>query len=158
MFNILHGEVKQTKKDIIGLLKRKKARKKEASADIIPCSEETKFQHVPQTSPNVQSITCPNSKCGNVFDQPLQLIDLADPLAECALVCPYCLSKLEPIQPEQEAVIEAFPSEESQGATKQKEENCPHYFGYLGKRAKNVPVPDFCLTCTQMIECCTSNH
>lgn len=142
----------------MGLLKGKSKHKKEISAEETSCSHETKSQQVSQILPDVQSTTCPNNKCGKVFDNPLQLIDLADPSGERSLVCPHCLSKLEPIQQEQEAVTEVFSDEEPQGITEQKEENCPHHFGYLGKRPKNVPIPEFCLTCPRMIECCMGKH
>jgi len=142
----------------MGLLKGKSKRKKETHADETLSSDETTVQQVSQVSSNDQNTTCPNNQCGKVFDKPLELIDLADPSGEHSLVCPHCLSKLEPVQLEQEEVTEAFPSEESQDAAKQKEENCPHHFGYLGKRPKNVPIPEFCLTCPQMIECCIGKH
>jgi len=158
IFTILYGEVTQTKKGIIGLLKGKSKRKKEIPAEENLSSDETTFQQESQASPNTQNTTCPNNQCGKVFDKPLELIDLADPLGEHSLVCPHCLSKLESVQLKQEEVTEAFPIEESQSEEKQKEENCPHHFGYLAKRPKNVPIPEFCLTCPQMIECCIDKH
>jgi len=30
---------------------------------------------------------------------------------------------------------------------------CPHYFGYLKKFPKNVPIPDECLGCLRIVEC-----
>jgi hypothetical protein len=164
MFNILYGEakVKTRKKSISGLLRRKNKGKKEASADIAPPSLESELPQIPEISPNPESTTCPNNKCGRVFDKPLELIDLARPSDQSSHVCPYCLTKLEPAQPKQEAVAEAF-SEETvetvetvekvEDATEQEEGKCPHFVGYLKKRPKNAPIPDFCLTCPQMMEC-----
>ena len=155
--------MKATKKGISGLLKRKNKGEKETStdtkhsendsSDITSFSIESESPQVSETSPNQQSMTCPNNRCGKVFDKPLQLIDLAKPSEETALVCPYCLSKLEPAQTEQEIIVETFSEEKFQGAAEQKEEGCPHFVGYLGKRPKDNPIPDFCLTCPQMMKC-----
>jgi hypothetical protein len=30
---------------------------------------------------------------------------------------------------------------------------CGHFPGYLGKRSKDMPIPEECLTCSKMIEC-----
>jgi len=155
--------VKATKKGISGLLKRKNKGEKEASedtkqsendsSDISSFSTESESPKMSETSSNQQSMTCPNNRCGKVFDKPLQLIDLAKPSEETALVCPYCLSKLELAQPEQEIVAETFLDEKFQGVAQQKEEGCPHFVGYLGKRQKDIPIPEFCLTCPQMMKC-----
>jgi DNA-directed RNA polymerase subunit RPC12/RpoP len=98
-------------------------------------------------------MTCPNNKCGRVFDKPLELIDLAKPSEESSYVCPYCLSKLESTQPEQETITETFSDEKLQDVTEHKEGKCPQFVGYLSKRPKNVPIPDFCLTCPEMMKC-----
>ncbi len=34
---------------------------------------------------------------------------------------------------------------------------CPHYFGYLKKLPKNVPIPDECLGCLRIVECLHSS-
>jgi len=34
---------------------------------------------------------------------------------------------------------------------------CPHYFGYLRKLPKNVPIPDECLGCLRIVECLHSS-
>jgi len=120
------------------------------SSDVAPRSFESEF---PQASPNSQTMTCQNSRCGRVFDRPLELIDLARPSDKSSYVCPYCLSKFEPIQPEQETVTKPFAGEKLQDVVEQKEGKCPHFFGYLSGRPKNTPIPDFCLTCQQMMKC-----
>jgi len=84
---------------------------------------------------------------------PLELIDLAKPLEESSYVCPYCLSKLESAQPEHEVVAETFSDEKVLDVTEQKVDKCPQFVGYLSKRPKNVPIPEFCLTCPQMMRC-----
>ncbi|MGB9854086.1 MAG: hypothetical protein ACPLRY_04685 [Candidatus Bathyarchaeales archaeon] len=33
---------------------------------------------------------------------------------------------------------------------------CPHYFGYLGKRAKGEGIPEECLACEKAVECMLS--
>jgi len=30
---------------------------------------------------------------------------------------------------------------------------CPHHFGYLANRPKDVPIPQGCLTCTKIVDC-----
>lgn len=157
MFNIPCGEVKvkTTKKGISGLLKRKNKGEKEASRNIAPPSLEPELPQVPEISSNPENITCPNNRCGRVFDKPLELIDLAKPSEQGAYVCPYCLTQLEHAQPEleQEAVPETLPDEKFQDIAEPKEEKCPQFVGYLSKRPKNTPIPDFCLTCPQMMKC-----
>jgi len=34
---------------------------------------------------------------------------------------------------------------------------CPHYYGYLKKLPKNVPIPDECLGCLKIVECLHSS-
>ncbi len=34
---------------------------------------------------------------------------------------------------------------------------CPHYFGYLKKLPKNLPIPDECLGCLRIVECLHSS-
>jgi len=145
--------VQATKKSISSLLRRKNKGGKKVSADVTSCSLESEFPQVFETSSNPESMTCPNNRCGRVFDKPLELIDLAKPSDESSLVCPYCLSKLEPIQLAQETVPETFLEENSKDVTKEEEGKCPHFVGYLGKRPKGVPIPEFCLTCPQMMKC-----
>ena len=134
-------------------MRRKNKSETEASVDVTPPLIESEFPHVSEVSPNAQGITCPNSRCGKIFDKPLELIDLAKPPEGSSLVCPYCLTKLEQIQPEQETVMETFSGKRPQDVAAQKEGKCPHFVGYLGKRPKNAPIPDFCLTCPEMMKC-----
>ena len=144
-------------------MRRKNKGKKEVSADAkrlennssdaTSSSFESEFPQVSEVSLNHQSMTCPNNKCGRVFDKPLELIDLAKPSEESSYVCPYCLSKLESTQPEQETITETFSDEKLQDVTEHKEGKCPQFVGYLSKRPKNIPIPDFCLTCPEMMKC-----
>jgi hypothetical protein len=134
-------------------LKRKNKGEKEASADATPCKPEPECPQVSEASSDPQGMTCPNNRCGKVFDKPLELIDLAKPSDKGSYVCPYCLSKLEATKLRQEIVIETFSAERPQDVAEQKEGKCPQFIGYLGKRPKNVPIPDFCLTCPQMMKC-----
>jgi len=30
---------------------------------------------------------------------------------------------------------------------------CPHHFGYLANRPKDVPIPQDCLTCPKIVDC-----
>ncbi len=156
IFNRLYEEVKTMKKVIPSLVKHRNKREKEAPADTTPYSFESEFPQESKEPSNIESIPCPNRRCGRVFDKPLELIDLARPSDQSSYVCPYCLTKLEPAQPKQEAVAETF-SEETvekvEDVTEVEEGKCPHFVGYLKKRPKNAPIPDFCLTCPQMMEC-----
>ena len=106
-----------------------------------------------EESSEAQNIICPNVKCGKVFEKPLQLIDPAKPSDEGYPVCRYCLSKIESTQPEQEIATETFLEEKPQDIIEHKEEGCPHFVGYLRKRPKNAEIPDFCLTCPEMMKC-----
>jgi len=133
-------------------LRRKKKSEKEASTDTTSYSLESESPQVSETTPNLQSTTCPNDRCGRVFDKPLELIDLAKPSEESSYVCPYCLSKIELARPEQETVAETFSGEKVQDVTEQRE-GCPQFVGYLSKRPKNAPIPDSCLICPEMIKC-----
>ena len=144
IFNGFYGEAKDTK----SLMRRKNKGEKEASA------KAKRLESVSsESSPSTQSMACPNNKCKRVFTKPLELIDLAKPSAKSSYVCPFCLSILEPTQPEQETVTETSPSEKFEDVTKQKEEKCPQFLGYLHKRPKDAPIPEFCLTCPQMMKC-----
>lgn len=145
-------------------MRRKKKVEKEASADtefsegksseVVVSSPESELSQALVELPKTNSVTCQNSRCGKTFYEPLKLIDLANPSDEGSYVCPYCLSKIEISQPEQEIVPEPEPLAESlQEVAEQKEGKCPHFVGYLSKRPKNSPIPDFCLTCPQMMEC-----
>ena len=157
--------MKTTKKGISSLLKRKKKTEKEASANTTSCPPESEFPQIPEISSTPENITCPNNRCGKVFDKPLELIDLAKPSEQGAHVCPYCLTKLESAQLEpelepeleQEAVPETsdekFQDVEEPKEVEPKEEKCPQFLGYLSKRPKDAPIPEFCLTCPQMMEC-----
>lgn len=148
------------KKGLSLLMRKGRSRKKASkddrrsrsdSLDANSCATESR--QALEELPNIQSMVCTNDKCGRVFDKPLKLIDLAKPSEECSYVCPYCLSELESTEPEQEVVTEPVSEEKLQDVTEQKDEECPHFVGYLGKRPKNAPIPDFCLTCPKMMEC-----
>ncbi len=42
---------------------------------------------------------------------------------------------------------------EAPKSTEEKTPECPHYFGYLRKLPRNVPIPDECLGCLRIVEC-----
>ncbi len=62
-------------------------------------------------------------------------------------------------QPQEEKVERVENKKEEEPLTKpsEKEEKgssaCPHHFGYLAKRPKNVPIPQECLTCSKTVDC-----
>lgn len=55
--------------------------------------------------------------------------------------------ELKDVKPEKEKHAE--PEEPKREAPS----GCPHYLGYLGKRPKNAPIPEECLTCKDMVKC-----
>ena len=63
-----------------------------------------------------------------------------------------------PIQPlEAPKVEEEALSVEPPTLPSTKPAECPHYYGYLKKLPKNVPIPDECLGCLRIVECLHSS-
>jgi hypothetical protein len=154
--------VAATKKGISGLLKRKNKNEKKASTETKNADEPsnstsclTESLQIYEGPSSFQTTTCQNSKCGKIFDRPLELIDLANPTEKGAYVCPHCLCQIETAKPEQEimAETEVFTEEKIEEVAEEKDEKCPHFIGYLGKRPKSTPIPESCLTCEQMMKC-----
>ena len=100
--------------------------------------------------------------CGRVFGNPIQLTILSATPKQIYSACPFCFSKLD-----DDTVLEELndlkesTSENLNIVSGRNQRNiespehitCPHHFGYLKKRPKNVPIPDACLTCQKMIQC-----
>ena len=51
-------------------------------------------------------------------------------------VCPYCESKYE----------------------QEEEKSCQHWFGFLGEKEPNQPVPSECVECVKVLECMLGNQ
>jgi DNA-directed RNA polymerase subunit RPC12/RpoP len=105
--------------------------------------------------------TC--QSCGQEFERPLFTVVSSNYIEEEGYyACPKCLSKIE-CQPSTDADYEE--ETESSNQSELTPENivenespsvpasCPHYVGYLKKRAKDTPVPEECFTCSEMINC-----
>ena len=120
--------------------------------------------------------TCPSSRCGRVFSEPLQLTDLSNkPQEEIYYACPFCFSQVtfaeiltNPEHPDMkqniEPVLSASPSEEQidekiYDKEKVTVSECPHQFGwgYLKNRSKGAEIPDKCLTCANILQCMYSS-
>lgn len=103
------------------------------------------------------SLTC--GECGEVFQKPVLATVSANGFSRTYYACPRCLTKVEETPaPEKERKDEKVPVSASQKVLKEPAKvggGCPHFFGFLRKRPKNMPIPDECLTCNRMIECLT---
>ena len=54
---------------------------------------------------------------------------------------------VKPIKERKEAPVKPSETKEKGPA------GCPHYFGYLAQRPKDVPIPQECLICPKIVEC-----
>jgi len=74
--------------------------------------------------------------------------------AEQYYACPHCLIKLDVIstQPQKEEKKKDKPPVKPP-EKKEKGSRCPHHFGYLASRHKNVPIPQECLICPKVLDC-----
>jgi hypothetical protein len=108
---------------------------------------------------DARGFVCPNASCRKIFTRPIETTNV-QVSAEPYKACPYCLTKITG-EPE---IISDFPSKEEMPPTPsievmtQKEEvasspGCKKHFGFLSERAANVPIPDECLTCSDVVQC-----
>jgi DNA-directed RNA polymerase subunit RPC12/RpoP len=115
-----------------------------------------------------EACVCPNDECGRTFEHPLQLTVLCSDPVETYLACPYCMSRIENGEEEQEdqeltkdapiaLKIKTALQKEQKRDNEEPEEpstpKCTHNFGYLKKRPKGTSIPDECLVCPKMIQC-----
>jgi DNA-directed RNA polymerase subunit RPC12/RpoP len=96
------------------------------------------------------------NECGGTFQKPLRAIDSSKGNVEEYYACPRCMTKVDyrKAQPSI-AKVSGISVEEREKAPEKPEGDlaCSHSLGYLRKRAKDMPIPDECLTCNRMIEC-----
>ncbi len=61
----------------------------------------------------------------------------------------------EPVEPEQtgETPPETLEAPKPAESKEETPTGCPHHFGYLSKRPKDIPIPEECLTCRKMVQC-----
>jgi DNA-directed RNA polymerase subunit RPC12/RpoP len=117
---------------------------------------------------NQETCICPNDECGRAFDHPVQLTVLSSDPVETYPACPYCMSRIETREEEQELTKEApialkiktaLQKERERGNEEPEEPSAPRCvngFGYLKKRPKGASIPDECLVCQKMIQCLSS--
>jgi len=98
------------------------------------------------------SLTC--GECGEVFEKPVLATVNSNGFSRTYYACPRCLTKVkEPTPPKTESKSETFIVTQKSDKRQEAEGKCPHFFGFLKKRPKNMPIPDECLTCNRMIDC-----
>ena len=105
------------------------------------------------------------SFCREEFEQPLLAELSSGSCVEEYYACPRCLTKVgevehgrkaeaeEDLEEEQELHLEVEETLSVEPHKTEETQSCPHYLGYLKKRQKGTPIPEGCLTCTQMIDC-----
>jgi hypothetical protein len=112
-----------------------------------------------------ENCICPNDQCGRSFEHPLQLTVLSRDPVKTYPACPYCMSKIETEEENQQPAKQApialkiktvlQKEKEHQETKDQSEIKCQHGFGYLKNRPKGTSIPDGCLVCQKMIQCLT---
>jgi hypothetical protein len=107
-----------------------------------------------ESSSNKGEIVC--NCCEKRFNNPLLATFASDDSSEKYYACPKCLSKIseiEPKKPEKRIVSPELEIPQSSKETSEGDGKCSHFLGYLNRRAKNIPIPEACLTCEDMIKC-----
>jgi hypothetical protein len=117
------------------------------------------------------TFTCPNPSCGKVFTNPLKAVNLNVETPKSYDACPYCLTEMVLEEPssniEEKPTIEEKKSqskkaklrapEEKVPESPEKEQKCPHHFGYLGERSPKEGIPDDCIVCKDIVQCMLKN-
>jgi len=100
----------------------------------------------------INGLTC--SGCGEVFEKPILATVTSNGFSKTYYACPRCFTKVEEtLPPKKEEKSETFIVVQKSVKCEEVEGKCPHFFGFLKKRPKNMPIPDECLTCNRMIDC-----
>lgn len=98
------------------------------------------------------NFTC--DECGRSFEKPIMATVFGGGPVHSYYACPRCMTKVPNAKTSSE-------EEKSTPATRERKRhpdlednvNCEHFFGYLKKREKDMPIPEECLTCGKMVEC-----
>jgi len=94
------------------------------------------------------------NECGENFQKPLLATLSSSGTSQVYYACPRCLTKVDLVQVKKTEELPRIQRENPKmEMPSDKNQNCPQFFGYLGKRARDVPIPDGCLTCGKMVEC-----
>jgi len=97
---------------------------------------------------NQIGFTC--DKCGGTFQKPILATVSSGGCVQTYYACPRCMAR---ISKEREKIPILKKDAEKTSAKLENNVKCKHFFGYLKKRPKDVPIPDECLTCDKMIDC-----
>jgi hypothetical protein len=108
---------------------------------------------------DASGFVCPNTSCRKIFTRPIEATNV-QVSTEPYNACPFCLTKITG-EPE---IISGIPAKGEMSSApaieviNQKEEvpsslGCTKHFGFLSERAANVPIPDDCLTCSDIVQC-----
>jgi hypothetical protein len=94
--------------------------------------------------------------CGKTFQKPILATVLTSGQTKKHYACPRCMTQVQDFKPAEKR--EEKPTASTMEATKltieaENTESCTHFFGYLKKREKQIPMPEECLTCVKMVEC-----
>lgn len=107
------------------------------------------------------AFTCQNVSCGRVFNRPIRVLNLQQASQEPYDACPYCLTKIMPIEHKvtvtveevKETVAEEPVPAEEHVETREKSDGCSYYLGYLSERSSKDKIPDECMMCKDIVEC-----
>jgi len=102
----------------------------------------------------INGLTC--GECGEVFEKPVLATISSGGSSKTYYACPRCLTKVrDTAASKTEKSDEKLTAMQRTKDSEASEGKCAHFFGFLKKRPKNMPIPDECLTCSRMIECLT---
>jgi DNA-directed RNA polymerase subunit RPC12/RpoP len=95
--------------------------------------------------------------CKGTFQKPILATDSSLGQVQKYYACPRCLAKVTEVKSRksEESKETSTPKKDMKKAVAKHEDNveCEHFLGYLGKRPKDMAIPDECLTCDRMIQC-----
>jgi DNA-directed RNA polymerase subunit RPC12/RpoP len=92
-----------------------------------------------------EPIVCPYTKCGKIFNQPIELTIRTKDSSKTYFACPHCFSKVD--------ILDKKIENPSKDSLKKDVFSCAHFVGYLKTRSKDSPIPDECLTCNKILKC-----
>jgi len=103
-------------------------------------------------------LTCPNNKCGKIFDKPLITINLQQNSKTPYNACPYCFTEITIVEnesktPPEESFTEIELGKEQVAEVLEKTVLCNHHLGYLKERELRQQIPEECILCTKVIDC-----
>jgi len=97
------------------------------------------------------------NECGEEFPKPILATVSSNRSSQTYLACPNCLSKVANTETHKDnkttetSVLET--KVKNVKLVSESKIECKHFFGYLGKRPQNTPIPEDCLICEKMVEC-----